>query len=191
MKLLEEKIIKEGRIYPGQVLKVGAFLNHQIDVPFMNKVAEEFYNLFKDEPITKILTIETSGIGIACLTANFFNVPVLYAKKSKGINIGDDVYMVQVTSYTHKNVSNVIIEKQFLGPDDVVLILDDFLANGCALEGLLDLVKMAGARAVGCGIVIEKAFQDGGTRLREKGIRIESLARIKSMDVVEGIEFID
>ncbi|MBR6350683.1 MAG: xanthine phosphoribosyltransferase [Lachnospiraceae bacterium] len=191
MKLLEEKIIKEGRIYPGQVLKVGAFLNHQIDVPFMNKVAEEFYNLFKDEPITKILTIETSGIGIACLTANFFNVPVLYAKKSKGINIGDDVYTVQVTSYTHKNVSNVIIEKQFLGPDDVVLILDDFLANGCALEGLLDLVKMAGARAVGCGIVIEKAFQDGGTRLREKGIRIESLARIKSMDVVEGIEFID
>ncbi|MBR3004924.1 MAG: xanthine phosphoribosyltransferase [Lachnospiraceae bacterium] len=191
MKLLEEKIIKEGRIYPGQVLKVGAFLNHQIDVPFMNKVAEEFYNLFKDEPITKILTIETSGIGIACLTANFFNVPVLYAKKSKGINIGDDVYTVQVTSYTHKNVSNVIIEKQFLGPDDVVLILDDFLANGCALEGLLDLVKMAGARAVGCGIVIEKAFQDGGTRLRKKGIRIESLARIKSMDVVEGIEFID
>ncbi|MBQ9815521.1 MAG: xanthine phosphoribosyltransferase [Lachnospiraceae bacterium] len=191
MKLLEEKIIKEGRIYPGQVLKVGAFLNHQIDVPFMNKVAEEFYNLFKDEPITKILTIETSGIGIACLTANIFNVPVLYAKKSKGINIGDDVYTVQVTSYTHKNVSNVIIEKQFLGPDDVVLILDDFLANGCALEGLLDLVKMAGARAVGCGIVIEKAFQDGGTRLREKGIRIESLARIKSMDVVEGIVFID
>ncbi len=191
MKLLEEKIIKEGRIYPGQVLKVGAFLNHQIDVPFMNKVAEEFYNLFKDEPITKILTIETSGIGIACLTANYFNVPVLYAKKSKGINIGDDVYTVQVTSYTHKNVSNVIIEKEFLGPDDVVLILDDFLANGCALEGLLDLVKMAGARAVGCGIVIEKAFQDGGTRLREKGIRIESLARIKSMDVVEGIEFID
>ena len=157
----------------------------------MNKVAEEFYNLFKDEPITKILTIETSGIGIACLTANIFNVPVLYAKKSKGINIGDDVYTVQVTSYTHKNVSNVIIEKQFLGPDDVVLILDDFLANGCALEGLLDLVKMAGARAVGCGIVIEKAFQDGGTRLREKGIRIESLARIKSMDVVEGIVFID
>ena len=190
MKALEEKIIKEGKVYPGQVLKVGAFLNHQIDVPFMNKVGEEFYNLFKDEPITKILTIETSGIGIACLTANFFNVPVLYAKKSKGINIGDDCYNVQVKSYTHKNVSNVIIEKQFLTPDDVVLVVDDFLANGCALEGLLELVNMAGARAVGCGIVIEKAFQDGGKRLREKGIRIESLARIQEMDE-NGITFAD
>lgn len=189
MKALEEKIIREGRIYPGNVLKVGAFLNHQIDVEFMNLVAEEFYNLFRDEHITKILTIETSGIGIACLTANYFKVPVLYAKKSKGINIGDDTYTVQVTSYTHRNVSNVIIEKQFLTPDDTVLILDDFLANGCALEGLLELVELAGAKAVGCGIVIEKAFQDGGKRLRDKGIRIESLAKIKSMDVESGIEF--
>lgn len=191
MKALEDKIRSEGKIYPGRVLKVSSFLNHQIDVPFMEKIGQEFYNLFKYDDITKILTIEASGIGIACLTAAFFDVPVLFAKKSKSKNIGDDCYTCQVTSYTHGNVSDVYVEKQFLTDKDKVLIVDDFLANGCALEGLLKICDMAGAQVAGCGIVIEKAFQDGGARIRNMGVRVESLCRIKEMSPEDGITFID
>lgn len=191
MKALEDKIRSEGKIYPGRVLKVSSFLNHQIDVPFMEKIGQEFYNLFKYDDITKILTIEASGIGIACLTAAFFDVPVLFAKKSKSKNIGDDCYTCQVISYTHGNVSDVYVEKQFLTNKDTVLIVDDFLANGCALEGLLKICDMAGAKVAGCGIVIEKAFQDGGARIRNMGVRVESLCRIKEMSPEDGITFID
>lgn len=191
MKILEEKIANEGKIYPGRVLKVGSFLNHQIDVPFMKEICREFYNLYKDEGITKILTIEASGIGIACITAAFFGVPVLFAKKSKSKNIGNDCYTCEVTSYTHGIVSDIMVEKQFLGPEDRVLIVDDFLANGCALEGLLTLCKMAGASVAGCGIVIEKAFQDGGARIRGMGVRVDSLCKIIEMSPEEGVTFID
>ncbi len=189
MKALEDKIKAEGKVYPGKVLKVGRFLNHQIDVPFMAKLGEEFYNRYKDDNITKILTVEASGIGIACLTAQFFNVPVLFAKKSKSKNIGDDCFVVQVTSYTKGIVSDVMIEKELLGPEDRVLIIDDFLANGCALEGLLSLCKLAGATVAGAGIVIEKAFQDGGARIRAMGVRVESLCRVKGMSLDGGVEF--
>lgn len=191
MKALEEKIRTEGKIYPGRVLKVGSFLNHQIDVPFMSQICKQFYDLYKDENITKILTIEASGIGIACLTAAFFDVPVLFAKKSKSKNIGNDCYTCEVTSYTHGIVSDIIIEKQFLGPEDRVLIVDDFLANGCALEGLLTLCEMAGASVAGCGIVIEKAFQDGGARIRSMGVRVDSLCKIQEMSPEGGITFIE
>ena len=191
MKALEEKIKAEGKVYPGRVLKVGSFLNHQIDVPFMEKIGKEFYELYKYDDITKILTIEASGIGVACLTAAFFDVPVLFAKKSKSKNISDDCYCCQVTSYTHGIVSDIFVEKQFLTKDDTVLIVDDFLANGCALEGLLCLCDMANAKVAGCGIVIEKAFQDGGSRIRNMGVRVESLCRIKEMSPEEGITFID
>lgn len=178
MKALEEKILSEGRVYPGNVLKVGSFLNHQIDVAFMRRIGQEFHECFKDDNITKILTIETSGISIACFTAEYFNVPVLFAKKNKTKNLSDDCYMTDIYSYTHQNTYQAKVEKQFLTPEDKVLIVDDFLANGCAAEGLLDIVSQAGATCAGCGIVIEKAFQDGGRRLREKGARIVSLARI-------------
>ncbi|MBR3261863.1 MAG: xanthine phosphoribosyltransferase [Parasporobacterium sp.] len=191
MKALEEKICREGKVYPGNVLKVGSFLNHQIDVPFMQQIGEEFHRLFQDEKITKVLTIETSGIPIACMTAVCFNVPVLFAKKHQTKNLSDDCYCTEIMSYTHGNSYQARIEKQYLSKDDTVLIIDDFLANGCALVGLLDLIEQAGAKCVGCGIVIEKAFQDGGQKLREMGVRVESLARIIRMDPETGIEFID
>lgn len=191
MKALEEKIIKEGKIYPDNVLKVGAFLNHQIDVLFMEQVGEEFYNLFKENKITKVLTIETSGIPIACFTALRFGVPVLFAKKNQTKNLSNDCFCTEIQSFTHGNTYQARIEKQYLSEEDVVLIIDDFLANGCALVGLIDLVQQAGAKCVGCGIVIEKAFQHGGQKLREMGIRVESLARIKSMGPDSGIEFIE
>jgi len=191
MKALEEKIRKEGKVYPGRVLKVGSFLNHQIDVPFLTEVGEEFYRLFRDEHVTKILTIETSGIAVAYPVAERFGVPLLFGKKNKSKNLSDDCYSSQVTSYTHGNVYDVIVEKQFLCADDNVLLIDDFLANGCALEGLIDLCDQAGAHVVGAGIVIEKAFQEGGKNLRNKGIRVESLARIADMDPDRGITFID
>ncbi len=191
MKALEDKIAAEGRIFPGKVLKVGSFLNHQIDVPFLTQVGEEFYRLFKDEHVTKILTVETSGIAVGYPVAQLFHVPLLFGKKNKSANLSDDCYYSKVTSYTHGNVYDVMVEKQFLNSGDRVLLIDDFLANGCALEGLIDLCHQAGAEVVGAGIVIEKAFQDGGKKLREQGIRVESLARVADMDVEKGVTFID
>lgn len=191
MKELEQKIVAEGKVFPGKVLKVGSFLNHQIDVPFLTRVGEEFYRLFKDEHITKILTVETSGIAVGYPVAQLFGVPLLFGKKNKSNNLSNDCYYSRVTSYTHGNVYDVIVEKQFLTSSDRVLLIDDFLANGCALEGLIDLCRQAGAEVVGAGIVIEKAFQEGGKMLREQGVRVESLARILDMDCDKGITFID
>ncbi len=190
MKALEEKILKEGKVYPGNVLKVGSFLNHQIDVEFMEEIGREFHSLFQNEKITKVLTIETSGIPVACFAAINFGVPVLFAKKHQTNNLSDDCYCVGIHSYTHGNDYQARIEKKYLTSDDTVLLIDDFLANGAALEGLLDLVEQAGAKCVGCGIVIEKAFQEGGKRLRDQGIRVESLARIKAMYDDGRLEFV-
>ena len=190
MRLLEEKILNEGIVYPGKVLKVGAFLNHQIDVPFLTLIGEEFHRLFQDENITKILTVETSGIAVGYPVAQLFNVPLLFGKKNKTNNLSDDCYSTKVTSFTHGRTYDVVVEKQFLTSGDRVLLIDDFLANGCALEGLIDLCRQAGATVVGAGIVIEKTFQDGGKNLRNKGIRVESLAMISDMDPDKGITFV-
>ena len=181
MKLLEEKILKEGKVLPGNILKVDGFLNHRIDVKFMCEIGKEFKRLFTDCGINKILTIEASGIGIACITAQYFDVPVVFAKKSKSKNISDSVYTSEVASFTHGNVNTVMVSKEFLSSDDVILVIDDFLANGNALNGLIDIIESAGAKVAGCGIVIEKAYQDGGNRLRQRGYRVESLAKIESM----------
>lgn len=192
MKALEEKILKEGQVYPGNVLKVGSFLNHQIDVPFMCEVGREFYRLYEGTGVNKILTIEASGIGVACLTAQYFECPVVFAKKSKTSNIADNVYSAPVKSYTHGVTNQVMIEKAYLNPGDKVLIIDDFLAHGEALYGLIKLVEDAGGEVIGAGIVIEKAFQDGGKNVRADGYRVESLARVMSMDSETGnIEFVD
>ncbi len=191
MKLLEDKIRECGKIGEGGVLKVDSFVNHQIDVSFMCEVGKEFKRLYADSGVTKILTIEASGIGIACLTAQFFDVPVVFAKKTQTVNIFADVYRSSVESFTHKRHYDIIVSKEFLKPEDRVLIIDDFLAMGSALQGLIELIKGAGATLVGAGIVIEKAFQPGGDMLRKEGIRVESLARIASMSVENGIEFID
>ena len=182
MKLLEEKILKDGVIKTGNVLKVDSFLNHQIDVPFVAKLGEEFKKLFADRPINKILTIEASGIGIASIAAMYFNVPVVFAKKASGTNMDKDVYFTKIYSYTHNKVNEVVVSKRFLSVDDHVLIIDDFLANGCALEGLIEIVRQAGATVEGVGIAIEKGFQGGGDKLRASGIRVESLAIVESMD---------
>lgn len=187
---MEERILKDGLVLDGDVLKVDSFLNHQMDVAFFGEMAKEFYRLFADCGVNKILTIEASGIGIACITAQAFGCPVVFAKKSKTRNIAGDVYTARVKSFTHGNVSDIVVSKKFLGPGDRVLIIDDFLANGAALTGLIKLVQDAGAELVGAGIAIEKAFQPGGKMLREQGIRIESLARIKSMDE-NHLEFCD
>lgn len=181
MKSLEEKILNEGKVFPGGVLKVGSFLNHQIDVAFMAEMGKEFYRLFKDEKITKILTIETSGIPIAVMAAVEFGVPVLFAKKNKTKNLTNDCYVAGIHSYTHGNDYEARVEKQFLNANDRVLVIDDFLANGAALDGLMSIIEQSGAVCVGCGIAIEKAFQSGGKRLRESGVRVESLARIGEM----------
>lgn len=191
MKSLETKILKEGRVYPGNILKVGSFLNHQIDVPFMKEIGQEFYRLFKDEKITKILTIETSGIPPACFAALEFQVPVLFAKKNQTKNLTDNCYCAEIHSFTHGNDYQARVEKDLLDAEDTVLIIDDFLANGCALEGLMDIVKQAGAKCAGCGIVIEKAFQEGGRLIREKGIRVESLAKIAKMNDDGSLVFTD
>ena len=192
MKALEEKICKEGQVYPGNVLKVGSFLNHQIDVPFMCECGREFYKEFSGLGVNKILTIEASGIAIAVLTAQYFGVHTVFAKKSKTSNIADNVYSAPVKSYTHNVTNQVMIEKRYLNPGDKVLIIDDFLAHGEALTGLIKLVEDAGAEVIGAGIVIEKAFQEGGTALREKGYKIVSLARVQSMDAKTGaITFVD
>ncbi len=190
LQLLEERILKDGEILPGNVLKVDSFINHQMDVAFISKLCQEFYRLYKDSNVTKIITIEASGIGIACLAALQFNVPMVFAKKSKSSNISDNFYCCDVESYTHGTTNKVIISKEFINPDDRVLLIDDFLANGKALFGLKTLVEMAGATVVGAGIVIEKGFQPGGELLRKSGLRVESLAIIKSMSVEYGISFI-
>lgn len=182
MHLMEERIRKDGIVMDGGVLKVDSFLNHQMDVSLFSEMAKEFYRLFSDCGVNKILTIEASGIGIACITAQVFNCPVIFAKKSKTKNIAGDVYTARVESFTHGNVNDIIVSKKFLGPGDKVLIIDDFLANGAALTGLIKIVQDSGAELAGCGIAIEKAFQPGGKRLRDQGIRIESLAKISSMD---------
>ena len=183
MKALEEKILKEGIIKEGNVLKVDNFLNHQIDVAFLDEMGKEFKRLFHDKQITKILTIESSGIGIAVMTARHFdNVPVVFAKKSKSSNISDDLYHTSVDSYTHQVTNDVVVSKQYLSSDDHVFIVDDFLANGCALLGVIDLVHQAGGPVEGIGIVIEKGYQAGGQRIRELGYRLESLAIIENMN---------
>ena len=188
MNYLEERILAEGTVKPGNLLKVDAFLNHQLDIGLLRWMGAEWKRRFAGRPINKILTIEASGIGIACVTAQFFHCPVIFAKKSQTKNIAGEVYTTKVESFTHGRVYDVIVSQRFLGPEDSVLIIDDFLANGAALEGLIDLVNQAGARLAGAGIVIEKAFQPGGDRIRAKGVRVESLARIKSMSG-SGVEF--
>ncbi len=190
MRLLEERILKDGLVMEGDVLKVDSFLNHQMDVTLFRAMAEEWKRLFADCDINKILTIEASGIGIACIAGIAFDCPVVFAKKTKTRNIAGDVYRTNVQSYTHNTCYDVIVSKRFLGADDRLLLIDDFLANGAALNGLMDLAAMAGARVIGAGIAIEKAYQPGGRLLREKGLRIEALARIASMDPGGRIEFI-
>ena len=182
MKLLEDRIVKDGVVREGDILKVDSFINHQIDVAFIRELAKEFKRLYAGENITKILTIEASGIGIACITALEFGVPVLFAKKTKTVNIANDVYTSTVESYTHKRSYEIIVSKDFLKPEDRVLVIDDFLAKGSALHGLIKLINDAGATVVGAGIVIEKVYQNGGQIIRDKGIRVESLAKVKSLD---------
>ncbi len=189
MKLLEERILKDGKILPGNVLKVDSFLNHQIDVDLIYALGEEWYRLFKDEGVTKIMTIEASGIGIACIAAMKFGVPVLFAKKSKSNNIGNDFYSTEVVSYTHGRAYDVMASKNYINENDRILLIDDFLANGSALRALIKLAEMGGATVVGAGIAIEKVYQNGGNAIRELGYRIESLARVASMSDDGKIEF--
>ena len=181
MRELEERIRRDGIVEDGSVLKVDGFLNHQMDVELFAAMGREWARLFAGERVNKILTIEASGIGIACVAAQEFGVPVVFAKKSRTKNIAGDVYHVEVPSFTHGGVSDVIVSKRFLLPTDRLLLIDDFLANGAALEGLIDLAAQAGAAVVGAGIAVEKAFQPGGDRVRAKGVRVESLARIRAM----------
>jgi len=182
MKLLEERIRKDGTVKAGNVLKVDSFLNHQMDIDLFNEMGKEWARLFADRKITKILTVEASGIGIACVAAQHFHVPVVFAKRSQSVNIDGEVYSTKIESFTHKRVYDVIVSKKFLHPEDHILIIDDFLANGCALEGLIDIVNKAGASVEGVGIAVEKGFQKGGDLIRSKGIRVESLAIVESMD---------
>ena len=182
MKLLEERIRKDGTVKAGNVLKVDSFLNHQMDIDLFNEMGKEWARLFADRNITKILTVEASGIGIACVAAQHFHVPVVFAKKSQSVNIDGEVYSTKIESFTHKRVYDVIVSKKFLHLEDHILIIDDFLANGCALEGLIDIVNKAGATVEGVGIAVEKGFQKGGDLIRSKGIRVESLAIVESMD---------
>ena len=186
MKLLEERIRKDGIVKEGNVLKVDSFLNHQMDTDLFNEMGKEFKRLFADKPINKILTIEASGIGIACIVAQHFHVPVVFAKKSQSINIDGDVYSTKIESFTHKKVYDVIVSKKYIGKDDHILLIDDFLANGCALEGLINLVQSAGATVEGIGIAGEKGFQEGGKRIREQGVQLESLALVDAMDSKTG-----
>lgn len=186
LNLLQKKILTDGVIKPGNVLKVDSFLNHQIDVPFISRLGKEFKELFADKPVDKILTIEASGIGIACLTAVYFGVPVVFAKKSAGSNMDADVYATEVKSFTHNKVNHVVVSKKYLNEGEHILIMDDFLANGCAVEGLMDLVSQAGGIVEGVGICIEKGFQGGGDALRSKGVDVKSLAIIEKMDAATG-----
>ena len=186
MQLLKDRIRKDGKIKSGDVLKVDSFLNHQMDIKLFEEIGKEFKRRFSDVSINKILTIEASGIGIACIVAQYFDLPVVFAKKSKTKNIAGDVYTTKVESFTHGKVYDIMVAKEFLGAGDKVLLIDDFLANGKALEGLAAVVKDSGAELVGAGIVIEKGFQPGGDRLRADGIRVESLAIVESMDEKTG-----
>lgn len=186
MKLLEERIRKDGVVKEGNILKVDSFLNHQMDVDLFNSMGEEFKRLFADSPVTKILTIEASGIGIAAITAQHFHVPVVFAKKAQSVNLDGEMYTTKIESFTHKRTYDVIVSKKFLNSEDHILIIDDFLANGCAVNGLIDLITAAGATVEGVGIAIEKGFQTGGKLIRDRGIRVESLAIIESMDASTG-----
>ncbi len=186
MNFLEERILKDGIVKPNNVLKVDSFLNHQMDISLMEEIGREFHRRFADKKITKVLTIEASGIGIACFVAKEFGVPMVFAKKSHSINIDSEVYVAEVESFTHKNKNNVIVSRKFLNPDDHILIVDDFLANGCALQGLIAISKAAGATVEGIGIVIEKGFQIGGQVIRNLGVPLESLAIIDAMDAETG-----
>lgn len=186
MKLLEERIKRDGVVKEGDILKVDSFLNHQIDPSLMEQIAEEFYRLFSGDGVTKILTIEASGIAIAIETARVFGVPMIFAKKNQTKNIAGDVYTSKVVSYTHGRTYDIILSKSFLGPEDRVLVIDDFLANGAALNGLLEIIDQAGAHLCGCGVAVEKGFQPGGDELRSKGIKLRSLAIVESMDAATG-----
>ncbi len=186
MNFFEERIVKDGVVKEGNVLKVDSFLNHQMDIELFLKMAKEFKKRFEGKNINKILTIEASGIGIAAITATEFNCPVVFAKKSKSINLEGQMYTAEVESFTHKNINTIIVSQKFLGPDDHILIIDDFLANGCALQGLIQLVNQAGGTVEGIGIAIEKGFQPGGRMIRNMGYQLESLAIVDSMDANTG-----
>lgn len=186
MNFLEERIAKDGIVKEGNVLKVDSFLNHQMDIDLFNRMGEEWKRRFEGKTINKILTIEASGIGIACIAAQHFGVPVVFAKKSKSINIEGEMYVAEVESFTHRCKNQVIVSKKFLGPDDHVLIIDDFLANGCALQGLIQIVQSAGGTVEGIGIAVEKGFQSGGRMIRNLGYQLESLAIVDSMDATDG-----
>ena len=181
MKLIRDRILKDGKVYPGGVLKVDSFLNHQIDSELLSETGKELFRLFGDENITKIVTVEASGIAIACLTAIHFRVPAVFAKKNKTVNISDNLYTAEVESFTHKKTYPIVIDKAYITESDRILIVDDFLAKGHPLMGLLDIARQAGASVAGAGIIIEKCFQGGGDTLRSQGLRIESLAMIESM----------
>ena len=186
MNFLQQRIVNEGVVKPGHVLKVDSFLNHQMDIALIDEIGKEFHARYADAPITKVLTIESSGIAIACSVAREFGVPVVVAKKSKSVNIDGDAYVAEVESYTRKRTMQVVVAKKFLNPTDRVLIVDDFMANGCAMQGLISIVESADATVEGLGIVIEKGFQEGGWRMRNLGYRLESLAIIESMDAETG-----
>ena len=189
MKLLEERIRKDGKVYDGDVLKVDGFLNHQIDVAFVCELGKEFHRLFGNCGVNKILTVEASGIGVACLTAQYFGCPVVFAKKAKTSNMGPECWTAQAHSYTHGTDNTLTVSKLYLGKEDKVLIVDDFLANGCAANAMVKLCEQAGAAVVGIGAVIEKAYQKGGDSLRQAGFRVESLARVASMSPKDGVRF--
>ena len=190
MNFLEERILKDGIVKEGNVLKVDSFLNHQMDINLLDEMGKEFYERFKHKNITKVLTIEASGIAIACFAAKYFNVPLVFAKKSKSVNIDGDMYVAEVESFTHKCKNQVIVSKKFLSADDHILIVDDFLANGCALQGLISITESSGATVEGIGIAIEKGFQVGGRVIRNLGYHLESLAIVDGMDAQKGtIEF--
>lgn len=186
MNFLEERIVKDGIVKEGNVLKVDSFLNHQMDIKLFEQMGAEFKRRFEGKDINKILTIEASGIGIACIVAQYFDVPVVFAKKSKSVNIEGEMYVAEVESFTHKCKNQVIVSKKFLNPEDRVLIIDDFLANGCALQGLISIVNEAGAKVEGIGIAVEKGFQDGGRIIRNLGYHLESLAIVESMNPADG-----
>lgn len=187
MELLEQRIQQDGEVYPGNILKVSNFLNHQMDIPMLMAMGQEWARLFAGKGINKILTIEASGIGIACIAAlSFGNCPVVFAKKSKSLNLGKDLYTTTVESFTHKTINTIQVDRRYLGPDDKVLIIDDFLANGKALEGLMDILKQAGAQLAGIGIAVEKGFQGAGDRFRSQGLPLQSLAIVDAMDETTG-----
>ena len=182
MNFLEERILRDGVVKPGNVLKVDSFLNHQLDVALLDALGREFHRRFADRPINKILTIETSGIAIACSVAREFQCPVVFAKKTNSVNMDGETYVAEVKSFTRGRINQVIVAKKFLSPEDHVLIIDDFLANGCALQGLISIVEGAGATVEGCGIAIEKGFQVGGQKIRDMGYQVESIAIVDAMD---------